>query len=156
MCPCVPVVSPCVLAVPPDVSSKYEILPGSWRVVVRVRWWLGWLIGWFKVGCEAHPCVRSHTDTHSHSHTHIHTCVSRLPPVSFYRFATKFTETSVAAEVRLCSSTPWPVLVRFAALLGCPITTDRQSPPPLLPSASPALLDSLQRWLHCYLGNSCL
>jgi len=82
-------------------------------------------------------------------------CVSRLPPVSFYRYTG--TETSVAAEVRLCSPLHRGLCwVRFAALLGCPITTDRQSPPTLLPSASPALLDSLQRWLHCYLGNSCL
>ena len=134
---------PRVSRLSPRTCLLYEILPWSWRVVVRVHWWLGWLIGWFKVGCEVRdtcvPCVWR---------------LSRLP--WFYRFATKFTETSVAAEVRLCSSTPWPVLVRFAALLGCPITTDRQSPPPLLPSASPALLDSLQRWLHCYLGNSCL
>ena len=41
-------------------------------------------------------------------------------------------------------------------LLGCSITTDRQSPPPLLPSASTALLDSLQRWLCCHRCNSCL
>ena len=155
----------------PRTCLLYEILPGSWRVVVRVRWWLGWLIGWFKVGCEVRdtcvPCVWRLSRLPWFYRFARFGCpcvpclsrvpwVSRLPPVSFYRFATKFTETSVAAEVRLCSSTPWPVLVRFAALLGCPITTDRQSPPPLLPSASPALLDSLQRWLHCYLGNSCL
>ena len=102
----------------PRTCLLYEILPGSWRVVVRVRWWLGWLIGWFKVGCEVRdtcvPCVWRLSRLPWFYRFARFGCpcvpcltrvpwVSRLPPVSFYRFATKFTETSVAARKCVCA-----------------------------------------------------